>query len=91
MKIFYNLRSTRNLEKSQQEWFEALNYAATSVRHFEPQNPLNNTQQTEKEKVFTMSPSLLNELAAKYETKGKAKGRTEEKIIKIKQKEKSKK
>jgi predicted transposase YdaD len=84
MKIFYNSQPTMHLEELQQKWFDALNYAATNAKNFQHQNFTNDTRQSENEKVFTISPSVLDELIAKHEAKGRlegrAKGRVEGKV-----------
>jgi flagellar biosynthesis/type III secretory pathway protein FliH len=65
------------MEESQQKWFDALDYAVTSVKHCKRQDFAHNTQQTEKGKGFTNASSFLDELIAKHEAESRAKGRTE--------------
>jgi hypothetical protein len=69
MAVYHKLRPTLHLKESQQEWYDALYYATTSAKYFEPQDFTNLIQQTEQEGVITMSTSLLDKLIAEREAK----------------------
>ncbi|MDR0610659.1 MAG: Rpn family recombination-promoting nuclease/putative transposase [Planctomycetaceae bacterium] len=77
LEIYRKLQPTIHLKESQQEWYDALHYAASSAKHFKYQDFINLTKQTPKEGGITMSTSLLDELVAKGEAKGKAEGKAE--------------
>jgi predicted transposase YdaD len=91
IKIYRKLQPTLHLQESQQEWYDAVYYAATSAKHFKRQDYINLTKQTQKEGDCTMSTSLslIDELIAERRTnraEGKAEGRAEGKaevIIRI--------
>ncbi|MDR1268059.1 MAG: Rpn family recombination-promoting nuclease/putative transposase [Planctomycetaceae bacterium] len=76
-KIVQKLQPTIHLPESQEELRDAIYYAITSAKHFSLQDFLKISTQIEKEGIFTMPTSVLDQLVAKRIAEGKAEGEAE--------------
>jgi predicted transposase YdaD len=74
MEIYRKLKPTMHLPESQQEWIDAVSYALTRAKHFQPAEFANVTEQIKQEGDMIMSTSVLDYLIAEGKAKGKAEG-----------------
>jgi flagellar biosynthesis/type III secretory pathway protein FliH len=74
IEIYQKLQPTIHLPESQEELRDAIYYAITSAKHFSRQDFQKVSTQIEKEGIFTMPTSVLDQLVAERIAEGKAEG-----------------